>query len=245
MRYFLFAILALILTGAVNDDRAVEANRAYEAGEYERAEAIYRELLDNNPDSPQLLFNYGSALARQGKTEESIRVFERYREQTTDASGRAPAEYNLGYLHEEAGDTENALNHFRQAIDLDPDDEDAKYNYELLKRRQQETPPEDEEEDDDDEEQEQEQQPEPQSGQPPPADDNGQQQDGETREDITPLDENPQNEEQQRESMPEISTEQLRHAEDIMNALEQIEKDLIKDFKKRQFDPADPQEKDW
>lgn len=240
-RIFLAVFTVFLLTASVDNNRAVEANRAYEAGEYARAETIYRELLEEQPDTPQLLFNLGNTLAQQGKTEASIETFNRYREVTPAPPERAPAEYNLGVLHEEMENTEEALRHFRHAIEYQPDDEDAKYNYELLKRRQQQTPP-----DEDQQDEEQQQQPEPESGQsPPPSDDQSSDQDEETRQQQTPVDEPPEAEEQRQGDLSDISSEQLEHAEEIMNALEQIEKDLIKDFKKRQFDPVDPHEKDW
>ncbi|MDG5767500.1 tetratricopeptide repeat protein [Balneolales bacterium ANBcel1] len=236
-------LLAMIVTGSADSNRALEANRAYEAGHYEQAEAIYRELLEDQPGDARLLFNLGSALARQGKTEAAMDVFEQYRNSADSSEERAPAEYNLGYLHEQAGNTEEAMNRFRRALDLDPSDEDAKYNYELLRRRQQETPP--DQDDDDRQDEEEQQQPEPEAGQTPEQDDASGEQDQQPDQQPTPAEGSPDQEDQPDGSPPEISREQLDHAEDIMNALEQIEKDLIKDFKKRQFDPVDPHEKDW
>ncbi len=242
MRLLTILIAALLISGPVDNNRAREANRAYEAGEYQRAEALYREILQQSPDNTQILFNLGNALARQGKIEESAEVFDRYRREVTDPVERAPAEYNLGHLHGETGNTDEAITHFRQALDLDPEDEDAKFNYELLKRRQQQSPEEDQE-DEDQEEQEQDQQPE--GGEPPPGSDDGREQEDDTGQEPLPAREETPSEEQPQDVRPEISREQLDHAEDLMNALEQIEKDLIRDFKRRQHDPVDPHEKDW
>ncbi|MEX0680687.1 MAG: tetratricopeptide repeat protein [Balneolales bacterium] len=240
MKQLLIAILAFIITSSDAGDRAREANRAYESGDYSQAEMIYREILETQPENQRILFNLGNTLARQGKTEESLEVFYRYRELASDLMEQAPAEYNLGHLYGESGNLEEALRHLRRSLDLNPDDEDAKFNYELLKRRQMQSSPEDDEE----EQEEQEQPPSP-DGQPPPINNNQQ----DTDSDSSPEQEQPAEPQQPEDNtaggQPDVTEEQIDHAEDIMNALEQIEKDLIKDFKKRQLDPVDPNEKDW
>ncbi len=234
-------LFVLVLTGSVNNNRAREANRAFMDRDFEKAEELYREILERNPDSPRILFNLGNALAYQGKFEESVDAFQRFRELVGDDSEMAAAEYNLGYIYGLDGNNREALRFFQDAIVLNPQDEDAKFNYELIRRRLQDSPP-----DQGDDEQQEDQQQDPQdSPMPPTQDQEPDQQEPEPSqadaEDETPASE----QDQQQGQQPEITNEQLEHAEDIMNALEQIEKDLIKDFKKRQHEPVDPHEKDW
>lgn len=206
-----------------------QANEAYEAGDYGRAERMYRELLRQNPDNAQALFNLGNALVRQNKTEEATEAYRQYLIRADDPEQQAPGHYNLGYLHGQTGENEHAMENFRQSLQRNPHDEDAKFNYELIRRRLMQQEPEPPEQDP--------------SQQPPPP-----RQQPEGMEDQMPA--SPEFEEQPPSDEspsppPEITQEQLEHAEDIMNALEQIEKELIKDFKRRQHDPADPREKDW
>ena len=234
-------ISVLLLFASVNSDRAREANRAYQDGDYERAEQLYRQVLEDNPDTPQVLFNLGNALAHQGEAEASREAFNRYRELVSDPADLAPAEYNIGYLYGEAGQTEEAIRHFRRALELDPGDEDTKFNFEVLKRRQQQTPP---DEDDDDDQEEDQMDQAPQDAQPPPGAD-AEEQEQDDPQDAAGREEDTEAEEQPQDLELEITDEQLRHAEDIMNALEQIEKDLIQDFKKRQHEPVDPHVEDW
>lgn len=236
---YLALLMALLAFASVNRERALEANHAYEAGAYSEAERLYRELLEEAPDNAHLLFNLGNTLAQQGEKEESAEMFRRFRDQAGHASAKALAEYNLGHVHAEKGKADEALAHFKEALRHDPDDTDAKFNYELLRRRQQEK------------EQDQEEMPQqetpPSPGTPPPfSGDDSESQEKETEE-PTPseMDDAPLSDEEEPGARPEISDEQLEHASDIMNALEQIEKDLIKDFLKRQHDPAEPHEKDW
>ncbi len=236
-------LFSFVLAGSVDNNRARQANRAFQEGDFEQAELLYREILERDPESPRILFNLGNALAYQGKFEESIEAFQQYQELVSDPAAHAPAEYNMGYLYGIDGNIREALRHFHDAIDMDPSDEDAKFNYELLRRRLQEAPP-----DQGDDEQQEDQQQDPQDSLIPPMhDQEPDQQDEQTQqtpseaEDQSPLSDG----DDHRGGQPEITDQQLEHAEDIMNALEQIEKDLIKDFKKRQHSATEPQDKDW
>jgi Ca-activated chloride channel homolog len=236
-------LLSLVLAGSVNNNRAREANRAFLDGDFERAEELYRNILEREPDSPRILFNLGNSLAYQGRFDESVETFQKYRELVEDAGRKAAAEYNLGYLYGYEGNLREALRYFQDAIDLDPADEDAKFNYELLRRRLQDGPP-----DQGDDEQQEDQQQDPQDSPiPPTQDQDPDQQDQETQPSPSEADEQSPSSDRDRQQgrMPEVTDQQLEHAEDIMNALEQIEKDLIKDFKKRQHEAVEPQEKDW
>lgn len=239
----LTVLFALVLTGSVDNNRAREANRAFQDGDFEQAEMLYREILERNPESPRILFNLGNALAYQGKFDESYEAFQQFREVAGDPAGQAAAEYNMGYLFGEQGNIREALRHFQDAIEIDPGDEDAKFNYELLRRRQQESPP-----DQGDDEQQEDQQQDPQDSPIPPTQDQDPDQDDEQTQPSPSEadDQSPQSEQdQQGGAQPEITDQQLEHAENIMNALEQIEKDLIKDFKKRQQEAVEPHEIDW
>ena len=234
-------LFALVLTGSVNNNRAREANRAFMDRDFKRAEVLYREILERDPDSPRILFNLGNALAYQGKFEESVETFQQFRELVGDDTGRAAAEYNLGYIYGYDGNLREALRYFQDAIELDPLDEDAKFNYELIRRRLQDSPP-----DQGDDEQQEDQQQDPQDSPIPPMQDQDPDQEEPEPSQSEAEDETPaSDQDQQRGQQPEITEQQLEHAEDLMNALEQIEKDLIKDFKKRQHDSVEPHEKDW
>lgn len=243
MKPIIYIFILFLLSGAVDNNRARQANKAYHDGNYQQAEKYYREILRDHPDAPEILFNLGNSLARQGKSDESAEVFRRFQELVPEPVQRALAEYNLGYLYTDKGNYREALRYFQDAMKLDPQDEDAKFNYELLRRRQMESPDPDTGEDE-----QQEEQPQQQDGQAPQSPQQRSDEDEDQTDESPPSDRDgqPLSEEDHHDgSRPEISNEQLDHAEDIMNALEQIEKDLIRDFIRRQFDPAQPTDKDW
>lgn len=232
-RQFLF-ILFPVLFSVADYGRAREANQVFELGEFERAEQLYRLLLSEDPQNAQVLFNLGTALAQQGRSEEASELFLQYSMQATTPGQRAPGEYNLGYLQAQDGQTSQALHHFEQALRLDPADEDAKFNFELLLRRKQS-----------EQEQEQDQQQSDGGGssseaQAMPA--GGQPSDVEHGDQSTQPSADSQ---QSADTRTGSAEEALQHAEEILNVLEQIEKELIREYQRRQTDPVEPHEKDW
>lgn len=212
--------------------RAREANQAFEQGDFERAELLYRQLLRDDPQNLPILFNLGTTLAHQGRAEESTELFMQYSMQAQSPGLKAPGEYNLGTLQAQAGETEQALFHFEQTLGLDPDDEDAKFNLELLLRRKQSEQDQKEQQDDgggssaDSDAM-------PAGGQSSPFEDSG---------------ETTQSSEASRQPADTrngSTQEALHHAEEILNVLEQIERELIREYQRSQADPVEPHEQDW
>lgn len=129
------------------DKDIAQGNRLYENGDYEGAFTAYKRALLNSPDDPLLRFNAGVAAYKKGDYEGASRLF---KEATTsdDPGLKASAHYNLGNslyrLGEaiEGSNPEGALSHYkealesyREAIKLDPEGMDAKYNYQFLERK--------------------------------------------------------------------------------------------------------------
>ena len=83
--FTLFLAVALVADSTLADDElqaqaesaAIEANRAYEAGEYELAAQGYRQALDGGIDSDVLHYNLGNAWFKQGELGEAIASYKR------------------------------------------------------------------------------------------------------------------------------------------------------------------------
>ena len=155
IRIFSYIIFFFLFTAfAVNDKR--EANEAYENGDYEQAEQLYLTAIEQEPDNARLYFNLGNAQAKQGKLEEAIQSFMEFRGLADSPEDKAKAEYNIGTLLAEGKKWTPAATHFKNALKLNPDDFDAKHNFERALTEQQK------------EEENEEQQQENQQNQPPP-----------------------------------------------------------------------------
>lgn len=226
------AVIALfLLMFAVSTDGARKANEAYEKGDYAAAEAGYREALLVTPDDARLVFNLGNALTRQGKFDEAVAAFEQFKGMTSDARQRAAADYNIGNIHGAKEEWAKAAEKYRESLRANPDDAQAQYNYELARRRLTQPPPEQQPQEGDQDQQDQQPQDQQQQQQ------NGQQQqnrDGESQ----------QNDPQ---SAPEAREGQMsrKEAEQILNALENKEKELLKEYQKKQIPPRTRHAKDW
>jgi tetratricopeptide (TPR) repeat protein len=71
-------LLAALCTGALlAQSPSKEARDALSRADYKRAEELYRSMLRDSPESPEVLNNLGIALHFQGKSSEAVRVLEK------------------------------------------------------------------------------------------------------------------------------------------------------------------------
>jgi Ca-activated chloride channel family protein len=127
--------LAVMPATACAQSAWAKGDRAFHAGKFAAAESLYA-LRAARPSPPDVRVNRGSAAALAGRREEG----EKDLASLTGAPGRAgeAARYNLGTLQGEDRQYDDALAMLRTALEKKPDDEDARWNYELLLRRKQE-----------------------------------------------------------------------------------------------------------
>lgn len=124
-----------------------DANKLYADGKYEEAAAGYNAALVDHPDSADLHFNLGDATYKQGKYDEAAAAFQKV-ETANDPKRASRVAYNVGNTSFRKGQaleqTEpqkalqlyaEALASYRRALGLAPDDEDTKFNHELVTQR--------------------------------------------------------------------------------------------------------------
>lgn len=126
-------------------------NRLYREGKYAEAVEAYRSALEDGNRSPVLFYNLGTALLRLGEYDEG----ERYLRQalaSVDPDMRERTHYNLGNGFLEAARASDdpeararlldaAVEAYKHALRIRPDDLDAKWNLELALREQDRLPP--------------------------------------------------------------------------------------------------------
>lgn len=229
--FFLLLVFAVLLSG-FGQDAARQGYDAYQQGNYAEAEALFRQALEGNPNNPRLIYNLGNTLAQQGNHEEAGEMMQQFRDLSDDPSDQAQAEYNLGNIFSDQDDWENALRHYRRSLHIDPADEDARFNYELAYRRNQQEQQE--------QSQEQQQQQSPQDAEAADAPHELGDQDG----DQMPGD-LPEPGEQHDDQISQISDMTQDEANEMLNALDNIEQHLLRDFKERQLETIERDEKDW
>ncbi len=140
--------LSLLAVGGPVVEKTEEGNRLYQAGQYEQAQTRYVEarsgVEEKTENSNRLHLNLGDALYQQKKYAEARKEFEQAAgSESVDL--QAQSAYNIGNTYfKEALQTQDqnqglellkqAVGSFRKTLELKPDDEDAKYNLEVVRR---------------------------------------------------------------------------------------------------------------
>lgn len=119
-------------------ERTQAGNRLYQERAYAEALESYRKAQVIRPELPQLNFNAGTALHQRAEYGRARRELGRSLS-AQDPALAARGYYNLGNTFYRMERLEEAIEEYKQALRLDPEDQDAKYNLEYalrqLKRR--------------------------------------------------------------------------------------------------------------
>jgi Ca-activated chloride channel homolog len=135
-----FALLLLTLLigacGGGSDSlraRNDQANRLFDAGDYQGALDAYQELLAQRPDVDELSYNAGNALHRLQDYERAVVATSRALPPHQVGLGVATY-YSLGNHLLQLGQLQQAYAAYRAALLIDPTDADSKYNLEVVLR---------------------------------------------------------------------------------------------------------------
>jgi len=225
----------LVSASAVNDAR--KANEAFRNGDFETAVNLYQSAISQNPDDSRLYYNLGNALSKLGMAEEAKAAYEQFKNLSDDPVQQSLADYNTGTMLTESEQYEEAMEYLRNSLIKNPDDDDARYNFEMAMRKlQQQQEQEQQEQDQQDGEGDQDQ-----------DQDQQQQDDGDQQQDQQPegqQDQQPQDQEQDQGELPQPQQLTPEEAENILNALEQLERELLENRKKESTETTS-NEKDW
>ncbi len=162
-RLFIFAVLLLMPAVAFSASRGTileKAYRLYRQGRTDEALALYEKALSRDPDSALLQYGAGTVRAHRGEDALALESLQKAMV-AQDRRVEARALYNAGAVQYRIGTNKEksdpagavsalsqSLELFRGAVEKDPSDEDAQFNYELveralkeLKEKQKEQPP--------------------------------------------------------------------------------------------------------
>ncbi len=109
--------------------------KAYEEGRYEDALRAFEDAKKELPSSAAVEFNRGNALYKLGRKDEARDAYRRVTE-TERTDLKEKDYYNLGNTWAEIGNAKEAVSAYRKALTLDPKDEDARHNLEVVLRQQ-------------------------------------------------------------------------------------------------------------
>ena len=141
MRPIFYCLSFIVFSGfTLLDDvarRVEEGNQAFGRAEFDAALEAYRSAQTDRPDSPELHYNVGDALYKQGAVDEALAAFQKAVE-TGDAGLGANAFYNIGNALYKKQAFDQAVAAYEESLDLNPGDLDAKINLEMALEKMQE-----------------------------------------------------------------------------------------------------------
>ena len=112
-----------------------EGKEAFQNGDYKSAIQHYRYLVDSlGVTEDEVMLNLASAYYLEKDTANAFNTYQTLTG-STKPDIKSKAHQQLGVMANQQGRAEEALNFFKQAIKAEPSNDDARYNYEMLKKK--------------------------------------------------------------------------------------------------------------
>lgn len=243
MKRKFFVIIMILCAGtasfAQKDNKLVrQGNRDYANEDYNAAETDFIKALEANPNSAKAHYNLGATRYRQENQAEAINNWTATAlNATNDAEMRANSFYNIGNAYLTGNDYQKSIEAYKQALRLNPDDEDARYNLEYARQKlAQQQQDQQQQGGGDNQQQDKNQQEQDQKDQEQQQDQQQQQQQQNQQ------DQQQQQQQQQQAQQQEISQEE---AERMLEAMKNNEKKTLEKMQKVQAKPKKGSDKDW
>lgn len=139
----LLVTIVLFLTVAVasaQNGEIILGNKLYKEEKFKKAEELYRKSLAKKP-SPEAQFNLGNSLYKQEKNEDAIKAFDEAAALASTPEMKAKALYNKAVLYHKANQLNEAIEAYKAALRLTPNDAEIRKNLQLaLRARKQKQP---------------------------------------------------------------------------------------------------------
>jgi len=125
------------LTSAAQSDRQYirEGNKLFHRGDYPNAEVAYRKAIEKNPKNPQAPFNLGNSLMAQKKDSAAVEQFEAASRLETNPLRKSKSFHNIGVICQTHKMYDEAIEAYKNALRLNPDDDESRYNLVLCKHQ--------------------------------------------------------------------------------------------------------------
>lgn len=116
-------------------DYVREGNRHFRKGNFDEAEVSYRKAQEKNANNPQASYNLANSMFAQRKDSAAIVQFEQAVKSETNPFRKAQSYHNIGVVcqgHKMFGE---AIEAYKNALRLNPNDHATRYNLELCRRQ--------------------------------------------------------------------------------------------------------------
>ena len=130
-------LLLVAMTASAQTDRQYirEGNKLFRVGQYDKAEVSYRKAVEKNPKNPQAAYNLGNALMAQKKDSAAVQQFEQATRIESNPLRKAAAYHNMGVICQTHKMYGEAIEAYKNALRLNPNDNETRYNLVLCQRQ--------------------------------------------------------------------------------------------------------------
>lgn len=135
-------VLVLMISFSANaqSDKAIikQGNEAYGKKDYPAAATEYNKVLQKNPENTTAQYNLGNALYKADKKQEAIGAYDKSIDKLSKPVEKSNAYYNKGVVLQNDNKLPECIDAYKNALKLDPANEDARQNLQKALKKQQE-----------------------------------------------------------------------------------------------------------
>ena len=218
---FILSLLMCITSFAQNKKSFLrDGNELYTDSSYNDAEMQYRKSLEKDQDYFNASFNLADAVYKQERYEESSALFDALIDNAPTENALAKVYHNLGNSLTQEQKLEEAIEAYKNALRINPNDAETRHNLALSKKQKQEQERQEEKKEEQQEEKKEEQQEDKKN------------QEGEDKQEQNKEQEK---EDEEKENQPEEKKEEMskEDAEKMLEAIQQEEKELQEELQKK------------
>lgn len=137
MLFFIFTVSIAAAQDEKENKYIKEGNEAYRKAEFDKASEAYQQALKKTPKNATANFNNGNALYKSGKKEESVKAYENAISLLEAPVSKGNAYYNKAVVLHNDKKLPECIEAYKQALILDPGNEDARQNLQKALQQQQ------------------------------------------------------------------------------------------------------------
>ena len=132
----IFLFLSTTSFAQNENDLIKKGNEAYNKQQYNDAVTTYKKAIEKNPSNEIAQYNLGNALYKADKNKEAEQAFNNAINNSQTSDNKATAWYNKAMALQNDKRLPESIDAFKQALRLNPDDEDARQNLQLALQQQ-------------------------------------------------------------------------------------------------------------
>ena len=217
---FILSLLMCITSFAQNKKSFLRnGNELYTDSSYNDAEMQYRKSLEKDQDYFNASFNLADAVYKQERYEESSALFDALIDNAAEENDLAKVYHNLGNSLTQEQKLEEAIEAYKNALRINPNDAETRHNLALSKKQKQEQEQQEEKKEENKEEKK----------------DQEKDKEGEDKQEQKEQNKEQEKQDEEKENQPEEKKEEMskEDAEKMLEAIQQEEKELQEELQKK------------